>query len=208
MSKKEAKEQIKDIIKFLSTAFTKLVEEIKEFEVARDGLLPFGFKPHTRSISWIAEQVVLQQAKIKAKKLGFKDIIFSKQDTDVFDCIIIDNSSRKIFVNVKVTNIEGRHNKNDISAAEKLYNFLVNSDELGLFYVVLGIKFENTKVKFIKDQIFTFNPICLPDIYVNPKNAKLQAYYDAEPVKRTKKEFLELLYKASQKKKIKYSKRH
>jgi len=204
----EDKAKIKDIIKFLDNIFTKLVGKIKEFEVVNSQLLPFGFKPHTRSISWIAEQVILQQAKIKRKELGIKDITFSKRDIDVFDCIITDNLDRKIYVNVKVTNIEGRHNKNDISAAERLYNFLINSDELGVFYVVLGIKFENTKVKFITDQIFTFNPICLPDIYVNPKNAKLQAYYDAKAVERTKKEFLDLLYEASQKKKIKFPKRH
>lgn len=200
--------KIKDIIEFLSTAFTKLVKDIEKFEIVGNKLLPFGFKPHTRSISWIAEQVILQQAKIKAKELGFKDVIFSKQDTDVFDCIIIDKSNRKIFVNVKITNIDGRHNKNDISAAERLYNFLIDSDELGLFYVVLGIKFDNTKVEFSKDQIFVFNPISLPDVYVNPKNAKLQAYYDAKPITRTKREFLDLLYRASQKKKIKYLKRH
>jgi len=206
MEKDKAK--IKDIIKFLDNVFTKLVSKIKEFEVVNSRLLPFGFKPHTRSISWIAEQVILQQAKVKRKEIGIKDITFSKRDTDVFDCIITDSLDRKIYVNVKVTNIEGRHNKNDISAAERLYNFLINNDELGVFYVVLGIKFENTKVKFIKDRIFTFNPIYLPDIYVNPKNAKLQAYYDAKTIKRTKKEFLDLLYKASQKKKIKFPKKH
>jgi len=204
----ENENKIKEVIKFLDTAFTKLVRDIEKFEIVGKKLLPFGFKPHTRSISWIAEQAILQQAKIKAKELGFKDVIFSKHDTDVFDCIIIDKSNRRIFVNVKITNIDGRHNKNDLSAAERLYGFLVDNDDLGLFYVVLGIKFDNTKVEFSKNQIFVFNPISLPEIYVNPKNAKLQAYYDAKPVARTKKEFLDLLYKASQKKRIKYLKRH
>lgn len=66
---------------FLKGAFSDLVGEIGSFDVVDSKLLPNGFKPHTRSISWIAEQVILQQAKAKAKKLGFKDIIFSEKDT-------------------------------------------------------------------------------------------------------------------------------
>lgn len=200
--------KIKEIIKFLDKSFSKLIEEIKGFEVVGNKLLPYGFKPHTRSISWIAEQVILQQAKVKSKKLGFKKVKFAEKDTEVFDCIITSNNNQKIFVNVKVTNVDGKRNKNDISAAEKLYNFLIDHDDLGVFYVVIGIKFKNTKVKFIKDKIFTFNPIWFPDIYVNPSNSKLQAYYDTKPVERTKKKFIELLYRASQRKKIKFLKRH
>lgn len=193
---------------FLKGAFSDLVGEIGNFDVVDSKLLPNGFKPHTRSISWIAEQVILQQAKAKAKKLGFKDIIFSEKDTDVFDCIVLPEDGGKIYVNVKVTNIDGKHNKNDISAAERLYNFLIDHNDGPLFYVVMGIQFKNTKVLFSKEQVLVFSPVLLPEIYVNPKNAKLQAYYDAPPVERTTQDFLELLYSASQKKRIRFSKRH
>ena len=198
----------KETINFLIKSFSKLSTEVNSFEVVNSALLPYGFKPHTRSISWIAEQVILQQAKVKAKNLSFKDVILSHKDTDVFDCIIFSKKGRKIYINVKVTNIDGKHNKNDISAAEKLYNFLIDHKDGILFYVVLGIQFKNTKVIFPKDKISVFSPILLPEIYINPKNAKLQAYYDAPPVERTIAEFLELLYLASQKKRIRFPKRH
>src|SRR3989344_9703864 len=129
---------------FLKGAFADLVGEIGGFDVVDGKLLPDGFKPHTRSISWIAEQVILQQAKAKAGKLGFKDVIFSGKDTDVFDCIVLPKDGGKIYVNVKVTNIDGKHNKNDISAAERLYNFLIDHNDGPLFYVVMGIQFKNT----------------------------------------------------------------
>jgi len=193
---------------FLKKTFSDLVEEIRSFNVVDSKLLPYGFKPHTRSISWIAEQVILQQAKAKAGKLGFKDVIFSGKDTDVFDCIVLPKDGGKIYVNVKVTNIDGKHNKNDISAAERLYNFLIDHDDGSLFYVVMGIQFKNTKVIFSKEQVLVFSPVLLPEIYVNSKNAKLQAYYDAPPVERTTLDFLELLYSASQKKRIRFPKRH
>lgn len=193
---------------FLKKSFSDLVGEIGSFDVVDSKLLPHGFKPHTRSISWIAEQVILQQAKAKADKLGFKDVIFSEKDTDVFDCIVLPKTGGKIYVNVKVTNIDGKHNKNDISAAERLYNFLIDHNDGPLFYVVMGIQFKNTKVLFSKEQVLVFTPVLLPEIYVNPKNAKLQAYYDAQPVERTTRDFLGLLYSASQKKRIRFPKRH
>ena len=39
----------------------KIVNNIKSFEVIHPStLIPFGLKPHTRSISWLAESIVSQ----------------------------------------------------------------------------------------------------------------------------------------------------
>ena len=44
----------------IKKGFELLVNKIKSFEIVNQDLLPEGLKPHTRSICWIAEQVILQ----------------------------------------------------------------------------------------------------------------------------------------------------
>lgn len=43
---------------------------IPSFDITDPKVLPYGLKAHTRSICWIVEQVVTQQTKFNAKKLG------------------------------------------------------------------------------------------------------------------------------------------
>lgn len=92
---------------------------IPSFNITDTKVLPYGLKAHTRSISWIVEQVITQQTKFNAKKLGLSDVDFDLPDTCLHDCIIYKDGKR-FFVNVKIHNADGRDNKNDISAVEKL----------------------------------------------------------------------------------------
>jgi hypothetical protein len=61
--------------------FLKTVNLIPSFNITDETVLPYGLKPHSRSISWIVEQVITQQAKFHAKKLGITDVDFSMPDT-------------------------------------------------------------------------------------------------------------------------------
>ncbi len=40
-----------------------LLDILPNFNITDEKILPYGLKPHTRSISWIVEQVIVQQAK-------------------------------------------------------------------------------------------------------------------------------------------------
>ena len=108
--------------------------------------------------------------------------------------MIVDGKS--YFVNVKIHNIEGKENKNDISAVEKLFfQYSVNKNYT-LIYACFGIKFKNIRISFIKDYLEIFSPQFLP-IYVNPRNDKIQATYRHNKIHRTREEFFKILKKKS-----------
>lgn len=183
--------KIKKDLEFIKNIYLKLLLILPNFDITNSKILPYGLKAHTRSVSWLVEQVITQQTKYNAKKLGVDEVNFDFPDTSLHDCEIIVNG-KNYFVNVKIHNIEGKENKNDISAVEKLYfQYSVNKN-YALIYACFGIKFENIKINFVKDYLEIFSPQFLP-IYVNPRNDKIQAAYRHNKVYRTRKEFLRTL---------------
>ena len=59
------------------------------FEVINPStMIPYGFRPHTRSISWLAEQVITQHIKSNIKDYGIENFEESKTDISVYDFII------------------------------------------------------------------------------------------------------------------------
>ena len=191
MSLKIEKNQITQEMEIIKTVFTTTVNLIPSFNITDEKVLPYGLRAHTRSISWIVEQVITQQAKFHAKELGITDVDFNMPDTCLHDCIIDANDNR-YFVNVKIHNVEGKKNKNDISAVEKLYMQYSTNPHYRLIYACFGIRFQNLTISFDKESVHTFSPQFLP-IYVNPRNDKIQAFYHHTPIHRTRKEFLQIL---------------
>lgn len=190
--------EIKNIekdLKFVEGVYLKLLAILPNFNITDTKILPYGLKAHTRSVSWLVEQVITQQTKYNAKKLGLDEVNFDFPDTSLHDCEIVVNK-KSYFVNIKIHNIEGKENKNDISAVEKLYfQYSVNKD-YNLIYACFGIIFENIKISFDKDYLEIFSPQFLP-IYVNPRNDKIQAAYRHDKIYRTRKDFLKMLKEKS-----------
>lgn len=184
-------EFIKTELIHVKALFQKVDRIIRSFHLTDSKILLYGLKPHTRSVSWIVEQVITQQTKYHAKPLNLRDVDIDLPDTCLHDCIILTND-KPLYVNIKITNAKGRANKNDIAAVEKLYMQYDANSDYRLTYAVFGFTFQNTLISFAKDYIHVFSPQFLP-IYVNPRNDKLQAYYKAEPVYRSRREFLQLL---------------
>ena len=187
---------IKKEIQAVKTLFLKVTEIIPSFNVTDPSILPYGLKPHTRSISWIAEQVITQQTKFHKSKLKIQAVDIDMPDTCLHDCVIIKNNQEKFYVNIKITNAETKTNKNDIAAVEKLYMQYKSNSSYRLNYAIFGVKFNNTEVSFCKNAIHVFSPQFLP-IYVNPRNDKIQSYYTAKPEERSRRSFLKLLQKES-----------
>lgn len=192
------KDEIKNIendLKFVKNIYLKLLTILPSFDITDSKILPYGLKAHTRSVSWLVEQVITQQTKYNAKKLGVDDVNFDFPDTSLHDCEII-VGGKSYFVNVKIHNIEGKENKNDIAAVEKLYfQYSVNRNYT-LIYACFGIKFENIKISFVKDYLEIFSPQFLP-IYVNSRNDKIQATYRHNKIYRTREKFLKMLKEKS-----------
>jgi len=187
--------QITEDIEFIGAMYKKLIAILPSFNVTDKDILPYGLKSHTRSVSWLVEQVITQQTKYRAKQLGLDDVNFDMPDTCLHDCEI--KVGKKIYyVNVKIHNVAMRENKNDIAAVEKLYMQYVANPSYDLIYACFGISFKGINIKFDPDYFRLFSPQFLP-IYVNPRNDKIQAYYYHELAYRTRKEFLKLLRDSS-----------
>jgi len=135
-------QKIEKELNFVKNNYLKLLTILPSFNITDKKILPYGLRAHTRSVSWLVEQVITQQTKYNAKKLGLDKVDFDFPDTSLHDCEIVVNN-KSYFINVKIHNIEGKENKNDISAVEKLYfQYSVNKD-YNLIYACFGIKFEN-----------------------------------------------------------------
>jgi hypothetical protein len=174
---KQIKELIEDI-DFMRSIYKKLIIVLPSFNVTDKDILPYGLKPHTRSVSWLVEQVITQQTKYRAKQLDLEDVNFDMPDTCLHDCEI--KVGEKIYyVNVKIHNVAMRENKNDIAAVEKLYMQYATNPYYNLIYACFGISFRDINIKFAPDYLCLFSPQFLP-IYVNPRNDKIQAYYHHE----------------------------
>jgi hypothetical protein len=188
-------QKVKEDLSFLQALFGKLLEILPEFNITDERILPYGLKPHTRSVSWLVEQVITQQTKFNAKRLGIADAAFDFPDTCLHDCEI-STGERSYYVNVKIHNMAGKENKNDIAAVEKLYMQYSANAAYDLIYACFGIHFRNVHIRFDPDYLCLFSPQFLP-IYVNPRNDKIQALYRHEPQYPSRARFLEELQRNS-----------
>jgi hypothetical protein len=172
-----------------------LVENVSSFEVANAKALPYGLKPHTRSVAWLVEQVLVQRLKLDAQRMDIGEVDYDLPDTALHD-LTIQLGKNILHINLKAHQSEKKANKNDISAVEKLYNAYLNDENYNLYYAAFGIKFSDRSVVFLKEAVHCFSPQFLP-IYVNPRNDKIQAFYHHEPIIRTRRDFLKELSVAS-----------
>lgn len=180
--------QVQSNLAYIASVFKNLLAVIPSFEVGNTVVLPFGLKPHTRSVSWIAEQVITQQLRYNAVALGLNSVQYDMPDSSLHNCII-EVGSKKYWVNVKIHDMNKAHSRSDISAVEKLYKQYVDYPDYELVYVCLGIHFVGTEVKFDKEYLEVFSPQFLP-LYVNPRNDKIQANYHHIPQPRSRAAFL------------------
>jgi len=187
--------KILDDINYLNNIFTDLLEILPSFKITDKKVLPYGLKPHTRSVSWLVEQVITQQLKYNRNKLKIDKVFFDLSDTCLHDCEIR-SKNETYFVNIKVHNMAKKENKNDIAAVEKLYMQYSSNSNYNLISVCFGIHFENIIVKFDTAYLVLFSPQFMP-IYINPRNDKIQAFYHHESKYRTRQEFLDLLKNSS-----------
>jgi hypothetical protein len=190
MGKLQIKKVKSDLV-FVEDLFRELLKILPGFDIAEEKVLPYGLKPHTRSISWLVEQVITQQTKYNAKQLGIADAEFNFPDTCLHDCEI-KTGSRSYFVNVKIHSMAEKDNKNDIAAVEKLYMQYSAEPNYDLVYACFGVRFDNIHIRFDPHYLKIFSPQFLP-IYVNPRNDKVQAFYHHAPEDRSREEFLEAL---------------
>jgi hypothetical protein len=177
-------QNIQNEVKFVKQLSTELIKVLPCFNIADREILPYGLKPHTRSVVWLVEQVVVQQTKYNKLLLGIESVNFDLPDTCLHDFEICANG-KTYYINVKAHQTgNSKKNKNDISAVEKLFLQYTAKPDYNLIYLCIGIEFDDITI--------VFSAQFLP-IYVNPRNDKIQAYYDHDLQLRSREEFLKLL---------------
>jgi len=188
-------QKILDDIEIIRSVYQRLFQFLPSFKITNKKVLPYGLKPHTRSVSWLVEQVITQQTKYRKSELGLDDVKLDMPDTCLHDCEII-KDGKPFYVNVKTHKVDGKENKNDIAAVEKLYMQYSAHPSYNLIYACVGIRFQGITLHFDTSYVVLFSPQFMP-IYINPRNDKIQAFYQHQPEYRTRKAFLQALREAS-----------
>lgn len=198
-------QKIKQIQQELQKIFTSFItEKIPFFEVLKKKYLPEGLKPHTRSISWLAEQVILQNVKKFSSEFGLSDFQYPVSDISPWDAKfkINDYSNGKdVFVNIKVTDSSKPIRKNDIASVQTLLNFYEDNSEPLIYFVVIHLKFQENTVRFIEPVIVRYYP-WIKDFVINPRNRHIQSVYETEIEKRSVADFLNIIKKKARAKGI------
>jgi len=184
-----SKDEITTDLEILKNGFNSCIRKIKEFEILNEKLVPEGLKPHTRSIAWLAEQVIVQGVRKFIDGTGFESVVANDSDIGLHDCIVRIRGNDTL-VNLKVTNVEKTHTKNDINKAYKIQQAFIENPDMRFYYVIIKISFDNTKIKFVDEPPIVFYVPWIHDVYVNPSNHHLQAGYDKPPTFRSVQQFV------------------
>ena len=186
--------------KFLRQKLEKLIAEISDFEVLNEKILPFGLKPHTRSVCWLAEQVITQNTMVRKDALRINEVIEPISELDVWDYgIDFEEINETLLINIKITDTAKKRRKNDMSSIKRLVNFFSKNPNAHLLYAVFPFRFEDTKIIFSGDVLTGYYSM-MNDFVLNKRNQHLQAFYDVGQTNRTNAEFINFLIKEAHKK--------
>ena len=183
----------------LEIALNKVIESLGSIKIGKKEQFPYGWRKAAkgRTVWRILEEAITQNLEFKFKDLGFSSIDAATSEVGVYDFSgKFENIDTPFYVNIKSAVIGGRNNKDDISKATRLVDFLNNTSNKQLFIASFIISFNDDLSVKLEKAIVT--PIAwLPDIYVNPSNnGNLQSSkykYPEQAIKRTVPEFTNLL---------------
>lgn len=187
-------EEIERIITDVETSFKKVTIEIPHFEIISPQLVPYGLKPHTRSICWLAEQVILQNVKANATEWGITNIEFPVSDICVWDVKIshINHPGVDIYINIKVTDVTRPVRNNDFASVKALVEFYDSNPDVILLCVIFPLRFQNTNIHF-ENFIIVKNYAWIDHFVINIRNKHLQALYTCGKLYRSSRNFIDLV---------------
>ncbi len=181
---------------FLEKNINQLIQDrIKYIPIANNELMPFGWRKSAkgRTVWRIVEEVISQNLEKYYHDYGFKSVVPASSEIGVYDFEFELENGVKSYVNIKSAVINGRVNKDDISKAIGLIDFLTQNPTSNLYVATFLINFTSEmEIELVKCIICPTTWI--PDVYVNPSNnGNLQSsqYKNLnEMVPRTNEEFL------------------
>lgn len=203
--------QIESERAFLEEKLNLLIHDIGDIPIANKKIMPFGWRKAAkgRTVWRILEEIISQNLELYHKKYGFNEVNAASSEVGVYDFEFCIDSNKKSYVNIKSAVIDGKVNKDDISKAPALINFIENNPNKNLYIATFLISF-NDNMTISLEKAIVFPTAWIPDIYINPSNngnlqSKDYKYLD-RAIKRTNNEFLLALkeeFKVAQEKKNK-----
>ena len=165
-------------------------DRIGGFKILDEKLVPEGLKPIARSISWLMDQITVQNLRRYKDEFGIEEVNDPPHGLTQYDCIIkMKNDNRDYYLNVKtsltITELGGRF---DISKARKLIQFYQENPNLVLLIAIIRVDLDDVWVRF--NNAIVFNVAWIPDIYYNRANHNLQSRCDGTQTFRTSKKFV------------------
>lgn len=177
-------------------------DRIQYIPIASTDLMPYGWRKSAkgRTVWRIVEEVISQNLEKYAHHYGFTSVTPAESEVGVYDFCFNIEEGNKSYVNIKTAVVDGRKNKDDISKAIGLIDFLTEHYNSNLYVATFSIKFtEDMNVEIVGCKVCPTTWI--PDVYVNPSNNgnfQSSKYQDLEDmIERTNEEFLTELKNAN-----------
>lgn len=167
------------------------VHRIGKFTILGEELVPFGLKPIARSISWLVEQIVVQNLMKEMERYGISEVIPSPTNVELHDCLLkFENLESYVNIKTSLTSTDER-GRFDISKASRLIELYKAKPNLLLLVAVVKVELKGVVVRF--NNVVVFNVAWTPDPYYNRANHNLQAKADGTQTFRTNSEFVRIL---------------
>ena len=185
----------------LQDSLQTLLGTIGNIPIGFPGQFPFGWRKASkgRTVWRLLEEIISQNLELRAEDIGLTNFTPAISEVGVYDFSFRFPNSPTIYVNVKSTVAGGRKNKDDISKAPSLYEFMAKTPSCILLIATIEIVFSENPMSLEFSNCYVVPVNWLPDVYVNPSNnGNLQSsnYKNLDTaVPRTKANFLQVLRK-------------
>ncbi len=207
--------EYEEISNLLQKTFEKLISNIQQISIGDRNIFPYGWRKSAkgRTVWRLIEEAIVQNLEYEPWKYNLKSVTPAESEVGIFDLALkYEGIDKKIYINIKSSVKNGRKNKDDISKAIGLIDFVTQHPDDFIFIITIEIDFSDSMNVLLTNAFIMPTP-WLPDIYVNPSNnGNLQSskYKDINlGIRRTNQEFLNELRiakeVADQKKKRKIS---
>jgi hypothetical protein len=184
---RELEQKIKAIKKAIDAVWR---DKIGDFKILDEDLVPEGLKPIARSISWLIDQITVQNLRRYKDEFRIEELNYPPHGLTQYDCVIkMKNDNRDYYLNIKtsltITKLGGRF---DISKARRLIQLYRENPNLVLIVAIIRVDLDNIWVRF--NNVVVFNVAWIPDIYYNRANHNLQSRCNGSQIFRTNEEFV------------------
>ena len=180
-------------IKAVQEAIKCVLDKLSGFKILDETLVPEGLKPHARSVTWLVQQIVVQNLRKFKDMCGLEEVRDPPHDLTQYDCVLmLKGDKNEYFVNLKTslatTNLQSRF---DVSKADGLIKSFEEEKDLILLVAIVKVNFTGVHVKFT--DLVVFNVAWISDTYYNRANHNLQTTYDGTLKQRSNDDFVKEL---------------